>query len=51
MAVTIDEMQIDVKGTEKSAPQAPAAAAPKEPVDLRQRMAMIAERALRLDTE
>jgi hypothetical protein len=52
MAVTIDEMQIDVKSGGKSAPAAsPAAAAPKEAVDLRQQIAMLAERALRLNAE
>ena len=52
MAVTIDEMQIDVRsGGAQSQAQAPAAAPPKEAVDLRQRLEMLAERALRLKTE
>jgi hypothetical protein len=52
MAVTIDELEIDVKSNgAKSAAQAPAAAPPKEPVDLRQQIAMLAERAKRLKTE
>jgi hypothetical protein len=53
MAVTIDEMEITAlksNGTKSEAP-APAAAQPKEPVDLRQQMAMLAERARRLTTE
>ncbi|HEY2383500.1 MAG TPA: hypothetical protein VGK48_20190 [Terriglobia bacterium] len=52
MAVTIDDMEIDVKsGGTASAAQAPAAASAKEPVDLRQQMAMLSERSQRLTTE
>ena len=52
MAVTIDEMQIDVKSGEgASQTQNPAAAPSKEPVDLRQQLALLAERSLRLQTE
>jgi hypothetical protein len=52
MAVTIDEMQIDVRSSEgNSQAQAPAAAPAKEPVDLRQQLALLAERTLRLQTE
>jgi len=52
MAVTIDEMQIDVKSGAKNAQaQSPAAAPPKESVDLRQQLALLAERSRRLTTE
>lgn len=52
MSVTIDEMQIDVKESGTQAPaQAPAAASPKEPVDLRQQVATLAERQARLKTD
>lgn len=52
MAVTIDELQIDVKsGGAQSATQEPAAAQPKKPVDLRRQLVMLAERRARLSTE
>ncbi len=52
MADTIDEMEINVNsGGAKAAQQAPAAAAPKEPVDLRQQIVLLAERAKRLTAD
>lgn len=49
MAVTIDEMEIDVRsGSADTATQAPAASQPKEPVDMRKQLALVAERAERL---
>ena len=52
MAVTIDEMQIDVKSGAKNAQaQEPAAAPPKESIDLSKQMSMLAERAQRLTTD
>jgi hypothetical protein len=52
MAVTIDNMEIDVKsGEAASAAQSAAAASPKEPVDLRQQMALLSERSQRLTAE
>jgi hypothetical protein len=48
MAVTINEMDVDVKGKSEQA-QAPAdSTAPKEPMDLRRETGRLAERELRL---
>ena len=52
MAVTIDELEIDINSAPSGpAAQAPAAAPPKEPVDMRKQFAMLAERAMRLSTD
>jgi len=52
MAVTIDEMQLDVKsGSTGSPSQEPAAAPSSEPVDLRQQMSLLSERKARLQAD
>jgi hypothetical protein len=53
MAVTIDEMQLDVKSGATGLPsQEPAAATPSnEPVDLRQQMSLLSERKARLQAD
>ena len=55
MAVTIDEMQLDVKSGATGLPsQEPAAATPtpsNEPVDLRQQMSLLSERKARLQAD
>jgi hypothetical protein len=52
MAVTIDDLQVEVRRGGKSAQeQAPAAAPGKERMDLRQQISLLAERSLRLTTE
>jgi hypothetical protein len=51
VAVTIDEMQIDVRGSNQQQSDQPSAIPPKkEPDNLRRQMEMIAERSLRLRT-
>jgi hypothetical protein len=52
MAVTIGELQIDVKsGAGASAAETPAAAPSKKPGEQRQHNIMLAERRARLNTE
>lgn len=52
MAVTIDELHIDVKSGGKQAPeQAPAAALSRKAGDPRQQLTLLAERKARLNTE
>jgi hypothetical protein len=48
MAVSIDEMHVEVKDADSPAPAARPAAAGAEPVDLRAELAIIRERDLRL---
>lgn len=52
MAVTIDELQIDVKsGGKQALEQAPATTLSRKPSDARQQMTLLAERRARLNTE
>jgi|HubBroStandDraft_5_1064220.scaffolds.fasta_scaffold411496_2 hypothetical protein len=52
MAVTIDEMQVDVRsGGSQPSGQAAAPAPNKEPDNLCRKLEMIAERSLRLKTD
>jgi hypothetical protein len=52
MAVTIDEMQVDVrKSAAPASAPSPAGAAPKEPVNFRGEKEMLTERELRLKAD
>lgn len=51
MAVTIDEMQVDVQKSAGAASAPSQAAAPKEPMNFRREKEMLTERELRLKAD